>query len=270
MTGAPTGTGSTEGELRRVAVLCDIHGNLPALEAVVGELREDEPDAVVIGGDVAAGPLPAEVLALVRALPWPVHWLRGNADRSLVTCFDGTLPPELREIPVYVADAWTAQRMAREDRDFLAALPPLQRLAIAGIGDVLFCHGTHRSDEERVTTVTPEARLAGILADSGEDFIVAGHTHRQFDRIVAGRRMVNAGSVGRPYEHGPGAYWLWLGPEVRLMRTSYDVDAAVDAFLALGYPMAGTMLAPVDADAVAAHFEAESAKPTAPGSSTRT
>jgi hypothetical protein len=71
-----------------VAALYDIHGNLPALDAVIAELEREPPDAVVVGGDVAAGPLPNEVLARLHALPWPVHWLRGNADRALVMSFD--------------------------------------------------------------------------------------------------------------------------------------------------------------------------------------
>ena len=85
---------------------------------------------------------------------------------------------------------------------------------------------------------------------------MAGHTHRQFDRTVGGGRMINAGSVGRPYEHEPGAYWLWLGPEPALRRTEYDIEAATAAFRAAGYPLADEMLAPTDADAVARSYEA--------------
>jgi putative phosphoesterase len=241
-----------------VAVLCDIHGNLPALEAVLAQLRADEPDAVVLGGDIAAGPMPLEVLARLSELPYPVHWLRGNADRALVSCFDGTVPERLREHPIWIADAWTAKRISRTERDFLETLPPLVRLAVEGLGEVLFCHGTPSSDEERVTVFTPDERLERILAGAAAPVVVGGHTHRQFDRAVAGRRMVNAGSVGRPYEHAPGAYWVRLGPDVRLLRTAYDTAAATEAFRALGYPLADTMLAPVDADAVAAAYEAES------------
>jgi predicted phosphodiesterase len=251
-----------------VAVLCDIHGNLPALDAVLAELRDDEPDAVVLGGDVAAGPMPLEVLARLDALPYPVHWLRGNADRALVMSFDGTVPEQWRDHPIWIADAWTATRITRAERDFLAGLPPLVRLDVEGIGEVLFCHGTPRSDEERVTAFTPEGRLARILAEGGAPFVVGGHTHRQFDRRADGRRMINAGSVGRPYEDRPGAYWLRLGPDVRLMRTPYDTAAATATFRELGYPSADTMLAPVDADAVAARYEAASGEPTAPESST--
>jgi len=240
-----------------IAALYDIHGNLPALDAVLAELRAEPPKAVVIGGDVAAGPQPAEVLDRLRALPWPVHWLRGNADRALVLCFDGTLPEELRDQPVYVADAWTARRMTRADRDFLASLPPLVRL-----GDVLFCHGTPRSDEERVTVFTPPERVAQIVG--GERMVVCGHTHRQFGK----GRLINAGSVGRPYEREPGAYWLRLHPEAEWRRTEYDTAAATASFRALGYPAAETMLAPRDADAVAAGFEAAAGRPLAPESLT--
>jgi predicted phosphodiesterase len=252
-----------------IAALYDIHGNLPALDAVLAELHADPPEAVVVGGDVLAGPLPIEVLRRLEGLPWPVHWLRGNADRALVMCFDGTLPEEFKTIPVFVADAWTAQRIGRPERDFLDGLAPLQRLAVDGLGEVLFCHATPRSDEERVTVLTPEARLARVLDQApGTQVLVAGHTHRQFDRTAGDRRIVNAGSVGRPYEHEPGAYWARLGPSVELKRTEYDTAAATAAFRALGYPMADTMLAPVDADAVAAKYEAQGGRAPAPESLT--
>src|SRR5215207_6276880 len=131
-------SGTVPAVLATVAVLADIHGNAPALDAVLAELEADPPAAVVIGGDVAAGPMPLEVLARLRTLPWPVLWLRGNADR-----------------------------------DFLAALPPLVRLEVAGRGEVLFCHGTPRSDEERITVFTPDERLAAILQPAGTALVVA-------------------------------------------------------------------------------------------------
>jgi predicted phosphodiesterase len=237
-----------------LAALYDIHGNLPALEAVLAELADDPPDAVVIGGDVAAGPMPLEVLAALDALPWPVHWLRGNADRALVMSFDGTVPAELRDHPLFIADAWTATRIDRAVRDRLESLPTLLTLDVDGLGDVLFCHATPRSDEERVTVFTPAGRLEEILAGADTPVVVAGHTHRQFDLATGGRRMINAGSVGRPYEQAPGAYWLRLGPGVAHMRTEYDTAAAAAAFGELGYPLTD-MLAPVDADGVARRYE---------------
>jgi predicted phosphodiesterase len=241
--------------MRSVAALYDIHGNLPALDAVLTELREEPPDAIVIGGDVAAGPLPVEVLGRLRALSWPVHYLRGNADRFVVMGYDGTIPERLLEHPLYRADAWTATLLERADRDWLDALPPAVRLPVDGFGEVLFCHATPDSDEERVSIFSTDERLAGILGRDGAPVVVAGHTHRQFERTIGNRRWINAGSVGRPYEHGPGAYWLRLGPGVDLRRTPYDVDAAVAAFRAAGYPLADTVLAPVDPDEIARRYE---------------
>jgi predicted phosphodiesterase len=249
--------------VRTVAALYDIHGNLPALDAVLAELRRDPPDAVVVGGDVAAGPMPREVLARLRELPWPVHWLRGNADRFVVMGFDGTIPSELLEHPLFQGDAWAARFLSRAERDFLDGLPPLLALDVEGLGDVLFCHGSARSDEERVTTATPPERLARILAEARAGVVVGGHTHRQFDRSAGGRRMINAGSVGRPYEHRPGAYWLRLGPGVALRRTPYDTAAADVVFRAAGYPAAQLVFAAVDPDEVAERYEAASGQPPA-------
>ena len=252
--------------LGNVAALYDIHGNLPALDAVIAELKDDPPDAVVIGGDVVAGPMPSQVLARLRELPWPMRWLRGNADRAVVMGYDGTIPAKLLEHPLFQGDAWAATFITRADRDFLASLPPLLVLALEGLGEVLFCHGTALSDEERVTTATPPERLAGILDAAGAEVLVAGHTHRQFDRAAGGRRMINAGSVGRPYEHRPGAYWARLGPDVELRRTKYDVAAADALFHELRYPAADLMVSTADPDVVAERYERSSSEPVAPES----
>ena len=101
-------------------------------------------------------------------------------------------------------------------------------------GGTLFCHGSPRSDEEIITALSPDARLAPMLDGVAEDVVVCGHTHHQFDRRVGGKRIVNAGSVGRPYEDEPAAYWLWLGPEPELRRTDYDIAAAVERLRASG------------------------------------
>jgi predicted phosphodiesterase len=73
---------------------------------------------------------------------------------------------------------------------------------------VLFCHATPRNDVDIFTERTPEARLVEIFADVDADVVVCGHTHTQFERTIAGKRVVNSGSVGMPYEEAPGAYWL--------------------------------------------------------------
>ena len=84
--------------------------------------------------------------------------------------------------------------------------------------------------------MTPDERLRRLLNGVEERTVVCGHTHVQFDRTVDGTRVLNAGSVGAPYEVEPAAYWLELGREVRFRRTDYDVAAALDRILATGYP----------------------------------
>lgn len=209
--------------MTRIAVLCDIHGNLPALEAVVGELDADE---VVLGGDIASGPFPVETLELLRSLPMPVRYVRGNADRVL----------DLKGIPEPNRSArlWVAERLGEENLRFLARLP----LDLV-IDSIHFCHGAPGSDTAPMTRFTSDDRLRSLLAGVEEEVVVCGHTHVQFDREVDGVRVLNAGSVGAPYEVEPGAYWLELDPEPRFRRTEYDFEEAERLLLATGYPNLG-------------------------------
>lgn len=204
----------------RVVVIADIHGNLPALEAVLADVALEAPDLIVSCGDVASGPLPAETLDVLRALP-NARFVRGNADRSLVTAFDGGRLPDM---PGPGAD-WCAAQLTREHRDFLASFSSQVRVDIDGLGRVLFCHGSPRSDVEMMTSKTPDERLRELISGVDSRVIVCGHTHMPFDRTVGRVRVINPGSVGMPYGH-PGAYWALLGPEVEFRRTDYDRDAA--------------------------------------------
>jgi predicted phosphodiesterase len=221
----------------RVAALYDVHGNLPALEAVLAEVAPEGVDAIVCGGDVCAGPLPQECLDRLRALD--AVFVRGNGDRALAE--------------------WPASRLAEDDRTFLAGLPLTASLEVDGLGPTLFCHATPRTDEEIVTRLTPDDELAAAHEGIAERVVVAGHVHVQVDRTVGERRYVNAGSVGMPYEGRRGAFWALLGPDVELRRTEYDVEAAVEQLLATGYPdaeqYAGWLLEPEDPAEVSAYFE---------------
>jgi diadenosine tetraphosphatase ApaH/serine/threonine PP2A family protein phosphatase len=214
----------------RVAALYDVHGNLPALEAVLADVDADT--AILVGGDVASGPFAAETLERLRAFGSRVQFLRGNADRVLD--FAGANDGE-----VWVQSRlWVADRLGEERLAFLAELPLDVTLDIDGLGPVRFCHGSPGSDEQVITRVTSDERLRGLLAGVEERTVVCGHTHIQFDREVDGIRVLNAGSVGAPYEDRRGAYWLELGPDVSFRRTEYDVEAAAAAISATGYPSA--------------------------------
>ena len=217
----------------RVAALHDVHGNLPALEAVLAEVASDGADRIVCGGDTVSGPFPRETLELlVRA---DALFVRGNADREL--------------------GEWVAAQLDPLAREFLAALP-----TTVSVDGVLYCHGSPRSDEEILTRVSPDERFRAALAGVEERLVVGGHTHVQFERNVEWIRFVNAGSVGSPYEGRRGAFWALVDDgAVELRHTPYAVDAAVTAIRASGYPdaeqLAGWLLEPEDPDEVSAYFE---------------
>ena len=203
----------------QVAALYDVHGNLPALEAVLEEVEREQPDAIVFGGDIVAGPMPRETLELVRSLP-TAHLIRGNADRLALEFRRG-----LRRDPEGIGD-WVGEQLNDEEAGYLESLPLTITVEVDGLGPTCFCHATPRDDEEIFTERDPDDVVAGMLAGTQETAMVCGHTHMQVDRRVGRWRVVNAGSVGMPYEHEPGARWALLGPEVKLRRTEYDREAA--------------------------------------------
>lgn len=244
-----------------MAALYDIHGNLPALRAVLADVEREQPDVVVFGGDVAAGVLPAQTLELIMALGRRAFFVTGNADREVVDAYDaGPHDPAAEKDSPERTAAFAAGMISREQRDFLAGFAPGVVLDVGGLGPTLFCHGSPRSDTEMITTATREERLREMLVPVKEKVVVCGHTHRQFDRRCGEWRVVNAGSVGLPYEGRPGAYWTLLGPDVELRRSEYDLDEAVAELRAAGFNdleelIAESLLEPADPDWVADYFE---------------
>jgi putative phosphoesterase len=242
----------------RVAVLADIHGNLPALDAVLSDVGAAGADAIVLNGDIATGPMPAETLDRLAGLSGQVIWVRGNADRELAAAFDGALDPDLPEV-ARVPTEYCASRLAARHRDLLADLPLSVTLDVTGLGAVRFCHASTRNDTEIVLVDSPVDAYREAFAGATEQTVLLGHTHMPFDRLADRRRFVNPGSVGMPYG-GTGAYWALLGPDVRLRRTGYDGAAAGEMFRAAapGYPDLAEFIAenvltvPSDAVALAA------------------
>ena len=231
----------------RVAALFDIHANLPALEAVLDEVRDADVDRIVVGGDVFPGPMPRETLARLLALDVPVQFLYGNGELAMLAQLEATdpstvtywgttsgapLPEPLQEIV-----RWTARQLDAEHEQVLASWPKTLRLQLQGLGDVLFCHGTPRSETECFTRLTPEDCLLPVFEDLDVPLVVCGHTHMQFDRMIGRTRVVNAGSVGMPFGQ-PGADWLLLGADVQLRHTSYDLAKAAERVRATRYPQA--------------------------------
>jgi putative phosphoesterase len=234
----------------RVAAISDIHGNLPALEAVLSEIDREPVDGIVVAGDTAHGPWPGEVVDLLVARG--AQMVRGNADREVIERSDryGPLAP------------WSAERLGESRLAVARDWPMTIELSIDGLGAVLVCHSTPDSEDPIYTRITPEAELVGIFESVDADVLVCGHTHMQYDRtLTSGLRLVNPGSVGMPYEGAHGAFWALLGPDVEFRHTEYDVEAAVAAIQGMGVPVDGPMLEqladPPDSESTTEYFESQ-------------
>lgn len=208
----------------RIAVLSDIHGVLPALEAVLAEPDVRSADRIVLTGDLAAGPQPVETLDALATLGDRAVWVRGNADRELVTLSRGGQT----SIPDPVAP-WAAAQLRPDQVALLDSLPLSVTLDLGALGQTLFCHATPRDDEEVVLVDSRLERWAEVFSGVAGPVstVVCGHTHMPFVRLADRRLVVNPGSVGMPYG-GAGAHWALLADHgaVTMRRTRFDIDAA--------------------------------------------
>jgi predicted phosphodiesterase len=218
------------------AAIYDIHGNLPALEAVIQDIRWAEVDRAIVGGDVVPGPMPRETLGCLLNLDIPLQFIRGNGDREVLAAMAGketSTPERFREVM-----RWNARQLLPEHKRLLASWPLTLCLDIPGIGQVLFCHATPRNDTDVFTRFTPEEHLLPIFEGLNVALVVCGHTHMQFERMIGKVRVVNAGSVGMPFGK-PGAYWLLLeSHDAQFRHTSYDLGKAAARIRNTSYPQA--------------------------------
>jgi predicted phosphodiesterase len=217
----------------RVAVLADVHGNLPALEAVLDEVDRVGVDRIVLLGDIAGGPMPAQTLDVLASLGDSAMWVHGNGERELVAGLDG----EVVAGPAGDVVAACVPLLEQRHRALLADLPMTVTIDVDGLGPTLFCHATPRRDDELILVDSPIERWEQVLHGVAEQVVVFGHTHMPFDRRVNQRRVINPGSVGMAYGP-PGAYWALLGPAVQLRRTAYDRTTAAERIARSGYPNA--------------------------------
>jgi len=201
---------------------------LPVLEAVLSEPDVLSADLIVVTGDHAAGPQPVEVLDRLTGLGERVLLVRGNADRELVALARA----EGKEYPD--VSPWAAAQLSEAHIDLLAAMPHPVTLTLEGFGEVVFCHGTPRDDEEVVLVDTRLERWAEVFAEipPAVQTVVCGHTHMPFVRLVDRRLVINPGSIGMPYGRAGGAWALLKDGAVTLRRTIIDLDRAVAAVVA--------------------------------------
>ena len=221
----------------RVAAIYDIHGNLPALEAVLQELRQEKVDRIVVGGDVLPGPMPRETLDRLRDLDPPAHFIYGNGEVAVLLQVAGK---ELSSVPQAYRSVirWTAEQLHPEHQQWLSTWPKTVSLEISGLGPVLFCHATPENENDIFTRLTPEDRLQPLFEKLHAAVVVCGHTHIQFERKIGKTRVVNAGSVGMPFGE-PGADWLLIGLDnIQFRHTTYDLANAAERVRSTDYPQA--------------------------------
>jgi diadenosine tetraphosphatase ApaH/serine/threonine PP2A family protein phosphatase len=213
-----------------LACLADVHGNTAALDAVLASAEFAQAEAVAMLGCTTTGPDPHGVLERCASLEVPVFYLAGNGERWVLDLASGVRPCE-REV-----DEWLLAAHGDDGLALIGSWPGGLRVSHPPSGGLRLCHGSPRSDIELLTSVTGDDRLREATAGVDEPVVVHGHTHVQYRRDAAGKLIVGAGSVGLPYAAGPGARWVLVSDQVRLVVTPYDLDLAAARIAATGYP----------------------------------
>jgi putative phosphoesterase len=220
----------------RIAALYDIHGNLPALEAVLKELSRESVDQIVIGGDVLPGPMPRETLDMLLALKTPTRFILGNGEVAILQRLAGEPVANVRPDVLPIIE-WTADQLRPEHVVAISRWPKTTTIEHESLGGILFCHGTPRDENEIFTRLTADDRLTQVFSGIDASLVVCGHTHMQFKGNLGDLQIVNAGSVGLPFGQ-PGAYWLVIDSECELRCTNYDLEQAAVRIRATDYPQA--------------------------------
>ncbi|MBS1517857.1 MAG: metallophosphoesterase family protein [Bacteroidetes bacterium] len=217
----------------KTAAVYDIHGNLPALEAVLAEADKSGVDVFVIGGDVVTGPMSGQCLDRLSEIRKPVHFIKGNCE---VHVLDYSEHKKLRPLPEQVLKdiKWTSEQLSHIQRDFIKKWSMTVKINTGSYGEILFCHAVPENENDIFTKLTPESDLLPLFENLNVNTVVCGHTHMQFDRNIGKVRVINAGSVGMPFGKS-GAYWLLLGNEPELKFTEYDLQTASRRIMQTGY-----------------------------------
>jgi putative phosphoesterase len=228
--------------MQRVAVITDVHANLPALQAALRRIDELGVDATYCGGDlVGYGPHPNEVCALIaeRAIPT----IYGNYDyaiaRDLEDCGCAYITPHDRELGQRSVD-WTLAHTDQTAKDYMRALPFDLRFTV-GETSVHLVHGSPRKVNEYLFEDKPARLYERLAAAEDADVLVFGHTHKPWIHEYGGVRFVNCGSVGKPKDGDPRAAFAVLhstrdGLEVHIERVEYDAAAVAREVAAAGLP----------------------------------
>jgi predicted phosphodiesterase len=226
----------TTGFSMRLAILADIHGNLPAFEAALEHVAGRGVDLIILAGDIINGsPDSAACWQLAKSLACPM--LRGNHERY---AFDYGTPAASPawSTELFAPLQWSIDQLSGQDRLDMARLPSLLRIPAAP--DLLIVHASERSDSETIEAFTPEENLGGMFPHSEERYIIRAHNHISQVRLWGSRFILTAGSVGLPLNGSPSAQYLLLdqhkyGWHIQPQSVPYDLDLVLQRFYDTGY-----------------------------------
>ncbi len=223
----------------RIAILADIHGNLPALRAVLADLARVKPDQVIVAGDFQnRGPEPEEVTRTLFERGWPM--LRGNHEDYVLWQSEGLNVPDVLDHYSWLPARWTAG-VTREWLGRVRALPIAVTIPSPTGPPVLVAHGSPRSNSEGVFPSTPDDTVRSMLGGSAPAVFCCGHSHLPLIRYVDGTLTFNVGSVGFPFDGDQRAAYGLIeltegGWEAELRRVPYVVEETLEVFTRTDFP----------------------------------
>ncbi len=231
----------------RIAVLSDIHGNLPALEAVFEDLKTRTPDGLIVAGDFVGGPNPDQTIDLLRSLN-PNWMILGNSDINILRYIDGQVPETYRTAKQFALLRWGSIHISSESLDFLRDLPQQQIITLDGTAPIRVVHG---SLDNPFNGYDPETELEKFDFDFrnlSEMVLVCGHTHCPWSVERNGKLALNPGSVAGPLNGYVGTQYAlldWMDGhwKAQLYSQPYDISRICADFSESGLLEAGGALA---------------------------
>ncbi|NDJ75515.1 MAG: metallophosphoesterase family protein [Chloroflexi bacterium] len=223
--------------MTRIAILADIHGNLPALEAVLRDLEQVAPDQVVVNGDIVnRGPQSQECLDIVRDKGWPVVF--GNHEEYLIQIREGEAGAEWYT-DWALPTRCVAEDLTDDDVEYLENLPHDYVIDLPKLPALRIVHGSMRALNAGLGFWMSDAELLSAVEGADEPLVVGAHTHRPLDRRVGERWILNSGAVGAPFNGNPDAQYLVLEAtnshwEADFRAVPYNRRALYEAWMRTG------------------------------------
>lgn len=231
--------------MTRVAVLADIHGNMPALEAVIDDIATQQIDEVLVGGDlVGRGPQGSRVIQRISELGWPT--VRGNHEDYLLTFRRGEVPPDWLEAEEWSASRWMAADLTDADVQYMETLP--FSLRSRDLPQIHLVHASPGSNNDGIGPWTSERSIKRHFDSIAESVLVCAHTHRPLHQQFEDGHVVNVGSVGLPFNRDRRAQYVVFDSDddewvIQFRQVDYDLEQILEVYDSSGFLSAGGVTA---------------------------